>query len=103
LNINLSHFKLFLLSKNLAKYQNGELINIIRGKKGEWPCKLASLDDTRLVAGFTSEEEQLGKTIRILNWKTGGENRKLIGHTIVVTALEKLDDVHLASGSYDLK
>jgi WD40 repeat protein len=85
----------------IGKYSNGELINTIVGHSSERPYKLVSLDETRLAIGFDSFFEKTGKTIRILNWETGGEQGKLMGHKEDVLALEKLQDILLASGSKD--
>jgi WD40 repeat protein len=75
-------------------------MNVLKGRFGERPRKLVSLDKTHLAVGFSAHLE-LGKTIRIFNWITGGELRKLIGHTRDVLALTKLDNKQIASGSCD--
>jgi WD40 repeat protein len=84
-------------------YYNSELINTINGNgETEFPRKLISLDKMYLAVGYGhSETFKIGKTIRILNWETGGEFGKLVGHSLSVRALTKLEDSHLASGSID--
>jgi WD40 repeat protein len=76
-------------------------MNTIRGHSGEWVRKIASLDETHLALAYSSIGENLGKTIRILNWMTSGENGKLIVHARDVTALADLEDEYLVSSSTD--
>jgi WD40 repeat protein len=74
----------------------------IKGHSGEWTRKIISLDETHLAVGFVSEKGfTIGKTIRIVSPKSGGEFRKLKGHSADVYALVKLDENLMASGSRD--
>jgi WD40 repeat protein len=80
------------------------LIQTINGNgESEYPVKLVSLDETHLAVGYSNRmRKEIGKTIRILNWETGGEFGQLRGHSLSVVALTKLEESHLASGSEDM-
>jgi WD40 repeat protein len=79
------------------------LVNTIIAQPEFWVRKIASLDKTRLAVCYLSTGSNLGKTINIFNWNTGGEFGKLIGHTKDVWALAKLEEEFLASASLDIK
>jgi len=70
---------IFSISKGI--YSNGELMNWIDGHADEAVMKIISLYEIHLAIGYKSSNNRTAKSIRILNWKTGGQFGKLIGHT----------------------
>jgi WD40 repeat protein len=63
--------------------------------------KIVSLDETYLAIAYVSSDGKLGKQIRLVNWQTGAEYGKLMGHVRDVWALIKLEPTCVASGSED--
>jgi WD40 repeat protein len=74
-------------------------MNTIGGHHAEWSLRLLALGQAHLAVCY---DHSFGRNIRILNWETSGEYGLLThGHTDDVTALTKLEDDYLASGSLD--
>jgi WD40 repeat protein len=72
----------------------------IAGHTGEQVIKMIVLNEMYIAIGC-SIDGQLGKTIRIVDCKTGDEFGKLRGHENDVYALANINNSHLASGSCD--
>jgi WD40 repeat protein len=88
--------------KNKEKYVNGELIQKIDPIAGEPFFEICSLDGYFLAVVIRGLwEEVFTKNVRILNAESGIFFGKLIGHSGLVTALAKIANQRVASGSND--